>query len=552
MKKIKNLSIILALSLCISAIYPGTAKAQAAADASPSVSETTESQDPLSLREARYLIQNYYIDGVSNDILNSSSVPDMVKGLNDPYSTYFTKQEYEDFVGRINNSFCGIGVYIKSVPEGIKVTDIIKGSPAEGLGLKAGDIIIKAAGHNLAGLTADVASSYLKGPENTSVSFEILRDGKKYDYIAVRKMINAPTVLGNIYNDNVAYISIQSFGENTADEFNNMLQNLKKSNPDYYVIDLRDDGGGYMDSCFDIASYFVGDKPIVKLEDKAGNTEIINGVNKGETIDKPIYFLVNENTASASEILSAAVKDYKKAFFIGSTTYGKGCAQNMYQLSDGSVIKLTVMKFYSPLGNTIQKVGINSDFTVYDDIDSLAAALLLSGSSGNNADKTGFVKVRVSGQDFEINLSLARKKNYEDAFKYIIKRSDTANSYLGTSRGWEGISASLLLNPDLLERADYTKLAVLEDVSSDKNFDIHFNSAVDLSTITKDDLKLFDEITGKTLDYALIPQTANSFQIIPKAELTTGHRYDIFIDEGIKGKNGESLGKGIITTSTVK
>lgn len=504
------------------------------------------------LDEAREIIESEYANSIPSGVLNASTIDDMVKGLNDPYSEYFTAEEYNDFVDEINNSYCGIGVYINSQPEGIGIIGVIDNSPAASVGLKIGDIIVKAGGQSLKGMSSDQAVTYIKGAENTTVAIQVLRDGKYYDYIVKREVINSPTVQGYIINNHAAYIQISSFGENTPDEFKAKLDELKKSSPDTYIIDLRNDGGGYTSSCYDIAGYFMGNNPVVKMVDKDGKAEIINAVAHDETIDKPAYFLVNKYTASASEILSAAVKDYKKAYIIGTNTYGKGCAQNMYQLSDGSVLKLTVRNFYSPLGKTIQKVGITPDFTVNEDVDGLAVALLLSGGSGNSQDKTGYVKVNLDGKDYEINLNTARDEDYTSAFKYIIGKCDLSLIYAGTQNGWSKVNYSLSALPSLLLSADYENKPKLDGISQDKQFTIKFNTDVDMSTVTKEDLRIVDESTGDPVDYNIVSSTKDTVIIKPKALLLSGHTYDVLIDEGIKGAGGQKLKKGVITTCTVK
>jgi carboxyl-terminal processing protease len=522
------------------------------------VVQTSDTYVPYTtLDEAREIIESEYANSIPDGVLNASTIDAMVKGLNDPYSQYFTAKEYDDFVGEINNSYCGIGVYINSQPEGIGIIGVIENSPAASIGLKIGDVIVKAGGQSLKGLSIEQASAYLKGPEDTTVAIQVLRDGKYYDYIVKREVINSPTIQGYMINNHAAYIEISSFGDNTPDEFKAKLDELKKSNPDCYIIDLRNDGGGYTDSCYDIAGYFIGNNPVVKMVDKDGNAEIINAVAHDEIIDKPTYFLVNEWTASASEILSAAVKDYNKAYFIGTNTFGKGCAQYMYQLSDGSVLKLTTRNFYSPLGKTIQKVGITPDFAMNkdEDIDSLAVALLLSGSSGSSGssqDKTGYVKVNLDGRDFEMNLNTARDEDYTSAFKYIISKSNSSSIYVGTKDGWVRPNYTSAAAPSLILSSDYESKPNLDSVSPDKQFTIKFNTDVDMTTVTSDDLRIIDEVTGESVAYDIVSSQNGALVIKPKALLLSGHSYDVLIDGGIKGKGGQALAKGVITKCTVK
>lgn len=522
--------------------------------ASTAVQASGTSAPYTTLDEARDIIKSDYANSIPDGALNASTIDAMVKGLNDPYSEYFTAQEYNDFVGEINNSYCGIGVYINSDPEGLGIIGVMENSPAASVGLKIGDIIVKAGGQSLKGLSIEQASAYLKGEEDTTVAIKVLRDGKYYDYIVKREVIDSPTIQGYIINNHAAYIEISSFGENTPDEFKEKLDELKKSSPDCYIIDLRNDGGGYTDSCYDIAGYFMGNNPVVKMVDKDGHADIINAVAHDEIIDKPTYFLVNQYTASASEILSAAVKDYNKAYFIGTNTFGKGCAQQMYPLSDGSVLKITVRNFYSPLGKTIQKVGITPDFAINEDadIDSLAVALLLSGSSGSSKDKTGYVKVNFGGRDFEMNLNTARDEDYTSAFKYIISKSNSSSIYVGTKDGWVRPNYTSAAVPALILSSDYESKPTLDSVSPDKQFTIKFNTDIDMTTITSDDLRIIDEITGESVAYDIVSSQNGALVIKPKAMLLSGHSYDVLIDGGIQGKGGQSLAKGVITKCTVK
>lgn len=524
------------------------------ASASTAVQTSDTSAPYTTLDEARGIIKSYYANSIPDAALNASTIDAMVKGLNDPYSEYFTAQEYNDFVGEINNSYCGIGIYINSDPEGLGIIGVMENSPAASVGLKIGDIIVKAGGQSLKGLSIEQASAYLKGEEDTTVAIKVLRDGKYYDYIVKREVINSPTIQGYIINNHVAYIEISSFGEDTPDEFRAKLDELKKSSPDCYIIDLRNDGGGYTDSCYDIAGYFMGNNPVVKMVDKDGHADIINAVAHSEVIDKPTYFLVNQYTASASEILSAAVKDYNKAYFIGTNTFGKGCAQQMYPLSDGSVLKITVRNFYSPLGKTIQKVGIAPDFAINEDadIDSLAVALLLSGSSGSSQDKTGYVKVNFGGRDFEMNLNTARDEDYTSAFKYIISKSNSSSIYIGTKDGWARPNYTSAAVPSLILSSDYESKPTLASVSPDKQFTIKFSTDIDMTTVTGDDLRIIDEITGQSVAYDIVSSQNGALVIKPKALLLSGHSYDVLIDGGIKGKGGQSLAKGVITKCTVK
>jgi carboxyl-terminal processing protease len=486
------------------------------------------------LDEARTIIQNNYVTPVSNSTLYEPTIEDIVKSLNDPYSEYFSKQQEQDFLNYVNNKMCGIGVYLDMVSEGIKVTSVIEGSPAMEAGIQEGDVIITADGKSLAGLTAAQASSYVKGDEGTSVNLEVKRNGTILKFNIKRKEISVPTVTGKMLNDTTAYIDIVSFGEDTSKLFSTKLQELNMNNPSNYIIDLRNNGGGYMGTALGIAGNFIGPKPAITVEDKQGNKERYLAEDEGSIIDKPVIFLVNENTASASEILSAAVKDYKKAFFIGTNTYGKGVAQEIFPLSDGSALKITTEKFYSPFGKTIQKVGVTPDFEVKN-IDSLAIAELFSGKCMNDVDKTGYIKVNYAGNDFEINLNLARDEKHWAAFKYILNKVSQDNVYIGTTQGWVKAPSEYFNNIYRFLYSDYSNFDVLKDVSQNKVFTISFNTDVNVNTIKDStDMELIDGDTGERVAFDVNKIDDRKISITPKESLQSGKTYYIKIKNVIE------------------
>jgi len=357
-------------------------------------------QDSFSI--GKQIIQEYYIDDVPESKLNAAKDMDsLVTSLNDPYSTYFTEKQYNDFVDSINNTFSGIGIIIDKTTEGIKVVSVFDKTPAQVAGIKTGDIIAKADGHELSGLSTEEAVNYIKGPSGTKVNLEIKRGGAVISFDVERKDIVLPTVEGEILDNHIGYIKISSFGAKTSEEFGNVLTELKKSGPDCFIIDLRNNGGGYMNVAFDIAGYFIGDNVVLKTQTKTGQSVNYNATKQKETIDKPVIYLINRYSASASEILAAAVKDYKKAFFIGEKTYGKGVAQSIFTLPDNSYLKLTTLRFVSPFGNQINKAGITPDMEIKDDtaqnIDSLKAARILFNNISKNTDKNEQAELNFAG-----------------------------------------------------------------------------------------------------------------------------------------------------------
>lgn len=486
------------------------------------------------LEEARSIIKENYISPVPDSILNRSTVEEIVKGLNDPYSQYFSKQEEEDFVNSIDNRMYGIGIHVQMVAEGVKVQSVIENSPAYSAGIKDGDIIVSANGHSLAGLTADQATSYIKGEEGTMVNLVINRGDGSQVFDVMRKEISLPTVTAKMLNDQTAYINITSFGTDTAQLFTKKLQELRMRNPENYIVDLRNNGGGYMYSALEIAGNFIGEEPAITIENKDGVRQRYLAEASENVIDKPIIFLINEYTASASEILSAAVKDYKKAFFIGTTTYGKGVAQQIFPLTDGSSIKLTVQKFYSPMQNEINKVGISPDFEVKADY-SLAVAELFSGKYVSNVDKRGYVKVSAGGKEFNIDLKLAKDENHWAAFKYIMDNVSKEDVYIGTENGWTKAPEDYFNNIYKFLYGNYKTFDTLKDVDENKVFTVTFNKSVNIDTIRQyTDIEVIDSETGKRAAFDINKVDDSKISLAPKESLEKGKTYYIKIKNVIK------------------
>jgi carboxyl-terminal processing protease len=375
------------------------------------------------LEQERQLINAYYLNDIPQGALEKDNLKDMVDALKEPYSQYFTAKEYEDFTGSVNNRFSGIGISIDVVSEGLKVIKVISDSPALESGIKAGDIVIEANGHMLAGMSSEEAVSYVRGEVGTFVDLKIKRDEQVLSFKVMRKELTLATVNSKIFDDHIGYIVISSFGEHTGAEFKAELDKLIKAKADSYIIDLRYNPGGYISTALDIAGYFIGEEACTVIKDKSGKTQVLNGNKQDIKIDKPVIFLTNEFSASASELLSAAVKDYGKAYFIGENTYGKGVGQAVYNLMDGSFIKLTTIKFTSPKGNEINKIGVSPDLKVKtDDKDpekSIQLARMLLSSNASNSDKTGTFAIKLNNNMFEVKEALMKAEEFKTASEYL-------------------------------------------------------------------------------------------------------------------------------------
>ncbi|MGV8982048.1 S41 family peptidase [Clostridium sp.] len=500
------------------------------------------------LQEGKDIIKSNYVNTVSDYVLNAPDLTEMVKRLDDPYSDYFTKEEYSEFTGSINNTFSGIGIGVELVSEGIRVSRVIENSPAIDAGLAVGDIIVQADNNSLVGITsAEEAIKYIKGEAGTYVKIVVHRGTEVLNFNIERREIKSPTVESKMLAGKVAYITIVSFGEDTGDLFSAALTKMDDLGANSYIIDLRYNGGGYLGTALDIAGHFIGNSTGIIIEDRTGGKHKYGAVDHGKTIEKPVIFLTNEYSASASEILAAAVKDYDKAIFVGTTTYGKGVAQQMFPLSDGSYLKLTVEKFYSPLGNIIHKVGISPDFEEKDgEIDSLKVANLLLSSTSVPEDKSGYMRIDIDSKEFYIDLKLARSSEYWTAYNYILSKNSSYNIYSGTKAGWKKDTKEELNNKILSGFSNYKILADLKkDINIDKHFTINFNMNIDQDSIKSQGIELMEESTGKRISLKL---EANKNIVIatPQEQLEKGQAYYLIVNDSVLDVFGKNIKQGTV------
>lgn len=315
----------------------------------------------------RNFIEKNYIGEIDDTQMLESAIKGYVAGLDDEYSEYITKEEMEEYMQEATGKYVGIGVYIMNNTETNQIVVImpIKGSPAEEAGLKSGDVITKVDGINYTGEELSKASSALKKEEGTKAQIEILRDGEILNFEVERREVKVNHVEAEVIENKIGYIEISTFDEGCYDEFKQKWEELKKQNVTSLIIDLRNNGGGIVEESTNIADMMVEKNKTLLITASKNKEEEITKAKKEKVINVPIVFLVNENTASASEILTAAVKENNdNVKVIGTTTYGKGVIQTIFSLTDGSGIKLTTNEYYTPNHNEINKVGIKPDIEV--------------------------------------------------------------------------------------------------------------------------------------------------------------------------------------------
>lgn len=313
--------------------------------------------------------ENYYgFDTISEKDLVSGMIKGFIDALGDKHSEYFNIEETKKFNEVLSGDFEGIGAVIEKNDFWVIIERIIAGSPAKEAGLASGDIIIKANSEELKDVDLTEAVSKIRGKAGTTVSLEIIREGQKeiLTKVVTRRKIDVPSVDGKVVEGtSIGYIALSIFGEKTAEDFEKTLMDLESKEITGLIIDLRDNGGGYLETAVSILSNFVEkDKVLVTTKEKNPflNRSYFSYGNTGKTL--PIVVLLNENSASASEITAGALKDYNLAIIVGQKSYGKGSVQQPFTLSDGSEMKITVAKWYTPKDFGIDKIGINPDIEV--------------------------------------------------------------------------------------------------------------------------------------------------------------------------------------------
>ena len=317
------------------------------------------------LRNFRKLIDQQYIGEIDEQKILDETIKGYVNGLDDEYSEYMTKDEWEEFQSAALGNYVGIGIYMGvDKNNNIVVLAPIEGTPAEKAGLKQGDIIVSVNDENALGLSSDNVSAMIKGEEGTNVKITVLRDTEYIDFNIAREAIKVYHVENEMLENNIGYISLFTFDEGCADEFEKSVNELKSKGAQKIIIDLRNNTGGLVDEALRIADMIIPkDENLLITVDSKGNKEYSKSLNN-PIIDCELVVLVNEYSASASEILVGALKDFKKAQVVGTKTFGKGVIQSVYLLDDNSALKLTVNEYFTPNETIINKVGIEPDYIV--------------------------------------------------------------------------------------------------------------------------------------------------------------------------------------------
>lgn len=332
------------------------------------------------------------VDPPSEQALTRGAVKGMIDALkenDDPYAAFFSPQGFKSLQELTTGKFSGIGVWLKVKDKDLEIVSVLPETPALKAGLQQGDVIVEIDGKVVADLTDDEAVSLIKGPEGSEVEILIERDGAPMEFAITRETIELPNLQSRLTDENLGYVRLFGFARDAGDQVRNEVQQLLDDGAEGMILDLRDNGGGLFDEGVKVASVFIEDGNIVTYRD--GQSEDIDYEAEGDAFeDVPLVVLVNEGTASASEIVAGALQDQDRAVLIGTTTYGKGSVQEIIPLPDASAVKFTTAAYLTPDGRNINGKGISPDVEVegapdvqFDRAVEVLQGIVLSGSGSS-------------------------------------------------------------------------------------------------------------------------------------------------------------------------
>lgn len=321
------------------------------------------------INELTGIVDSLFLYDYDKDEMAENIYKAVMGSLDDPYSKYYTAEEYKELSASTEGVYYGIGATVTLNDDGyVRIVQTQEGSPAEEAGILAEDVITEVAGENVKGMKLDDIVSRMKGEEGTSVTLTIVRGDETLKIDVTRRKIDSVLVAGKMLDNNIGYIAISQFEGVTLEQFNNAFDDLKEQGMQGLIIDVRGNPGGRLDTVTDILDRLLPEGLIVYMQDKNGKREEIRSDEECD-LDVPCAVLVNGNSASASEVFSGALQDYGLAGIIGTQTFGKGIVQSIYKLDDGSAVKLTTQDYYTPNGNNIHGIGITPDEVVELDED---------------------------------------------------------------------------------------------------------------------------------------------------------------------------------------
>lgn len=319
------------------------------------------------LEAVRTILKEHYVTELSDAQLQGDSVEEILRNLDDPYTTLFTEKDFTDYLDIIDGTYQGIGVVIEEKEGYIEIVSVFDGSPAQRAGLQSKDVLTMIDNTDLSRMSQEQVVNILRGKPGTIVSLTVIRDNQTLQFVVSREMISLPVVSSEMLANHILYIKISSFASNTADLVGQEL--ARHPDTTGIIMDLRNNGGGYLQAAVALGQEFLDPGPMVWLQNRTGMQPI--NLNGTPAYRQPLVLLVNQGSASASEIIAGAFQDRERAVLVGTTTFGKFCVQNIVDLEAGYVLKYTTDYFLTPTQRLLNKIGVNPDI-VADDTKALA------------------------------------------------------------------------------------------------------------------------------------------------------------------------------------
>ena len=317
-------------------------------------------------------INNEYVEDVNQSDAMDAAINGVLQSL-DPYSSYMSPEMLQELQTETKGEFGGLGIEVGMEAGVVKVISPIDGSPAETVGVKAGDYIVKIDGTQVQGKTLSEAVDLMRGPVGSEIELTVRRIGtrKALTFNIVRDIIEIKSVKSKVLEDSIGYVRLTSFNDNSSDQLEDIVKDFKKNkNIDKYILDLRNNPGGLLNQAIRITDFFLNNGEIVSTKSKKKSDNRKWFAKKGDLIDgDTLLVLINYGSASASEIVAGALKDHKRAIILGESSYGKGSVQSIIPLKNDGAIRLTVSKYYLPSGDSISEVGVSPDIFVAEGSD---------------------------------------------------------------------------------------------------------------------------------------------------------------------------------------
>ena len=410
----------------------------------------TSAASALTPDQAGTLLKDYYIDDVPQSVLEQPTVQQMVEALGDPYTQYFTAEEYAQFLGTMEDiNVVGIGVSVLTTLEGLLIQRVYEDTPAARGGLQSGDLIVEINGTAITADNLMLAATWLQGEECTQVKVGFLRDNAKHTVTLTRQAVTIPATYSELWDGHIGYIDCDTFGGDTLDHFLDGIETYGDQ-ADHWIVDLQGNGGGEINAAMSSAACFTGPALMTYMLDGSGQIGSYGSNMENQTI-YPVIVLTDGDTASASELFAAAVRDNNAGILVGGRTYGKGVAQSVFDqeslpdyFPDGDALKITTYRLYSASGSTAQTVGLLPHLLVDPDIAADVAVLLSSTSTSGSTE--GSLRIDF-GWRWYVDLDTALSEEYRDAFTALLEALPTTVRILegtGGVEGWADTDAAAL------------------------------------------------------------------------------------------------------------